>query len=356
MIEVDLNENPFDDLGDYDEETGEKLVLKVVKQDGKRPKKIKYYYGERRDEETPFQFQDALALPSTWHSMTNNSLNVSQESYLSPPPFPQYLAQDYNRIYGNHSSTPRVSMVPSHSRYHLKSISKRAKRTFDTDDFDYNYDEDSDKDEPSAQRRIDKEESSIRKDKKAVFSVPRRPPISNYTKWSKWSRCSAKCTTRRFKRCRVSNFCGNDVIREVAYCYTEGSFCHEWIGSQLHKMNQALDNEAAGASTYNVQNNKPGKGGRGGRSRKGHAANQNAINGNRMTNNRRSGSEGLETNGLEFDCGIPAIRDKRKNNVYNMLRIIGGKTARKGQWPWQVAILNRFKEAFCGGTLISPYW
>ena len=26
------------------------------------------------------------------------------------------------------------------------------------------------------------------------------------------------------------------------------------------------------------------------------------------------------------------------------------------QWPWQVAILNRYKEAFCGGTLISPNW
>lgn len=29
--------------------------------------------------------------------------------------------------------------------------------------------------------------------------------------------------------------------------------------------------------------------------------------------------------------------------MYNMLKIIGGKAARKGEWPWQVAIFNRYK-------------
>lgn len=44
-----------------------------------------------------------------------------------------------------------------------------------------------------------------------------------------------------------------------------------------------------------------------------------------------------------YRCGVPTIRNKPKHYLWGMLRIIGGKTARRGQWPWQVAILNRFK-------------
>lgn len=60
-----------------------------------------------------------------------------------------------------------------------------------------------------------------------------------------------------------------------------------------------------------------------------------------------------------YKCGLPTIRNKpagRNQQLWNMVRILGGKTARKGQWPWQVAIMNRFHEHFCGGTLVSPRW
>ncbi|KAK4328854.1 hypothetical protein Pmani_000745 [Petrolisthes manimaculis] len=58
------------------------------------------------------------------------------------------------------------------------------------------------------------------------------------------------------------------------------------------------------------------------------------------------GEEGQER---EETCGIKGSKASRH-------KIIGGREARKGEWPWQVAILNRFKETFCGGTLISPRW
>lgn len=193
----------------------------------------------------------------------------------------------------------------------------RSRRDFDPSHFDY-YDEPAEVDD------------TIRKaDKKAVFSVPRRPihsPASNYTKWSRWSKCSSKCTTRRTKRCRAKQFCGNDVVREVAYCYTEGSFCHEWIGNQLQSANALEAGRGLTAPTKPQSSRRSGQMAR-----------------------RRSFNDVNE-------CGIPLVRDKKKNNLWKMLKIIGGKSARKGQWPWQVAILNRFKEAFCGGTLISPYW
>jgi hypothetical protein len=38
------------------------------------------------------------------------------------------------------------------------------------------------------------------------------------------------------------------------------------------------------------------------------------------------------------------------------LRIIGGREADPGRWPWQIVILNKYREAFCGGTLIHPRW
>ena len=38
------------------------------------------------------------------------------------------------------------------------------------------------------------------------------------------------------------------------------------------------------------------------------------------------------------------------------LFISGGKPSRPGAWPWQVAIMNKHREVFCGGTLIAPGW
>lgn len=48
-------------------------------------------------------------------------------------------------------------------------------------------------------------------------------------------------------------------------------------------------------------------------------------------------------------CGRQLVNDMSSN-----LRIIGGREARPGAWPWQVMILNKYYEPFCGGTLIHP--
>lgn len=190
---------------------------------------------------------------------------------------------------------------------------------------------------------------------KAVFEMPRK--VDNpYSKWSRWSKCTAKCTTRRFKRCKIPSICSNDIIREVAYCYTEGSFCEEWIGNQLYQNNRPQQTPAIVATTT-----KPTKPARNqalsnyqpvGRGRSDFQDNSIAQ---QPAANRR-GFLQPEYMPQELTCGIPAVRGKPKKYLYNMLRIIGGKTSRKGQWPWQVAILNRFKEAFCGGTLVAPRW
>ncbi|KAH8301080.1 hypothetical protein KR018_000522 [Drosophila ironensis] len=165
-----------------------------------------------------------------------------------------------------------------------------------------------------------------------------------YSKWSRWTKCSPKCTTRRYKKCRIIDQCGREVLREIAYCYTEGSFCQQWLQTQFQKTPAFETRPASGAGTaasamrrmYTVQPER-----------------EKSINDLNYIMSGK-GYRGPEYTPLKLNCGI--VRSSGRRSMSNMLKIIGGRAARKGDWPWQVAILNRFKEAFCGGTLIAPRW
>ncbi|XP_055535038.1 uncharacterized protein LOC129724307 [Wyeomyia smithii] len=198
---------------------------------------------------------------------------------------------------------------------------------------------------------------------KAVFEMPRK--VDNpYSKWSRWSKCTAKCTTRRFKRCKVPAICGNDIIREVAYCYTEGSFCEEWIGNQLYQNNKGPPSTTTITTTTTTTTTPTPKTTKPSRNHLLSQHHQSARSRSDVQDNSiaqqsfgsRRGVLQSEYMPQEMACGLPMVRNKPKKYLYNMLRIIGGKASRRGQWPWQVAILNRFKEAFCGGTLVAPRW
>ncbi|XP_061392951.1 uncharacterized protein LOC133328397, partial [Musca vetustissima] len=158
-----------------------------------------------------------------------------------------------------------------------------------------------------------------------------------YSKWSRWTKCTPKCTTRRYKKCRVREQCGREVLREIAYCYTEGSFCQQWLQAQVQKI-PAYELRPSATRRRDISDDGPIS---------------NSIVSDFIMNGK--GYRGPEYTPMKLKCGIAPIRSN-KRNMYNMLKIIGGKAARKGEWPWQVAIFNRFKEAFCGGTLIAPQW
>jgi len=57
----------------------------------------------------------------------------------------------------------------------------------------------------------------------------------------------------------------------------------------------------------------------------------------------------------EKQCGIQHIESEQQTPPW-ALRIIGGREAARGRWSWQVAILNKYREVFCGGTLVAPGW
>lgn len=115
-----------------------------------------------------------------------------------------------------------------------------------------------------------------------------------YSDWSGWSPCSSDCRTRRQRLCKMPLVCGKAILHEDALCYIRGSPC-----------------EARFA---------PGE------------------------------SQGDHDGGKVGSCGVPRSPQRPA------LRIIGGQPAARGRWPWQVAILNRRREPFCGGTLVAPGW
>ena len=74
---------------------------------------------------------------------------------------------------------------------------------------------------------------------------------------------------------------------------------------------------------------------------------------------------------LALDCGMkfpmdPSKRKKqrkkgeeRKSSLQK--RIVGGKTSRPGEWPWQVLLIRKLgrrrnKIEFCGGAILSEHF
>ncbi|XP_076246579.1 vitamin K-dependent protein C [Calliopsis andreniformis] len=145
--------------------------------------------------------------------------------------------------------------------------------------------------------------------------------VGYYGKWSKWSPCTRLCTTQRHRWCKKPGICGRDVIRESAYCYVEGSFCQRWIRKKI-----------SGTREEDIEN---------------FVLDHIELSPNVVDSMI---SEKLSP---PWKCGVATTKDSR---LSYFTRIIGGRPANRGSWPWQVAVLNRYREAFCGGTLISPRW
>ena len=119
-------------------------------------------------------------------------------------------------------------------------------------------------------------------------------------------------------------------VTEEAYCYTTGSHCEAW-----YKAGKSLD--IGDESGFKLQ------------------ATDAAIN----SVQARTKQAGKKFQEYQEHCGR---RDAHRphlthaTDIAYALRIIGGTEAKPGRWPWQVVILNKYREAFCGGTLIHPRW
>ncbi|XP_015605863.1 plasminogen isoform X2 [Cephus cinctus] len=155
----------------------------------------------------------------------------------------------------------------------------------------------------------------------------RRQSARLYGKWSKWSPCTRSCTTQRHRLCRKPGVCRLGIIRESAYCYVEGSFCQRWIHRRI-RGSQEDDTDDSDLDKFEL--------------------NPEGVD----------GPAGSVATGLDLEaswkCGLASTGKSSRLSYFT--RIIGGRPTAPGSWPWQVAVLNRYREAFCGGTLVSPRW
>lgn len=125
-----------------------------------------------------------------------------------------------------------------------------------------------------------------------------------------------------FRRCKMKEICGNKIIRQRAYCFprTRGNFCERWISEQ---------NESLGLSPFQQKSTKEDY----------------TAYAEQRISKRLSDATKItpEYTAQSINCGFSLGKRKSSKSIYEMLKIIGGKTAKRGKWPWQVAVLNRFK-------------
>ncbi|XP_023211277.1 coagulation factor IX-like isoform X2 [Centruroides sculpturatus] len=142
-----------------------------------------------------------------------------------------------------------------------------------------------------------------------------------YSDWSSWSPCTRTCRTHRYKTCEMALVCGNSLIQEDALCYVKNSICEK---------------------LYNKKKRREEK-----RRRRRRRKNEQELYDSALEESKK---EDKYANVSKIGCGVA------ESNYGLSLKIIGGKNALKGKWPWQVIILDRYKTPYCGGTILSSEW
>ncbi|XP_045596680.1 transmembrane protease serine 6 [Procambarus clarkii] len=210
-----------------------------------------------------------------------------------------------------------------------------------------------------------------------------------YDEDAPWGRCARSCITRRSRDCKYRTLCGTKPLLEEAFCYVPGSSCedkvHEQLASEGYIITEEEEENVADDTEGDPHDLSDDSTREGKNVRSSYAdvsdsdydygwfdyqtGNTGDDSSNTVEGTHKDEDEGPqyeEDEGPQYEeeeeeehqlqeehkrCGRKSFKTRD-----DLQRIIGGRQARKGEWPWQVAILNRLKEAICGGTIIAPQW
>ncbi|XP_068212390.1 uncharacterized protein [Palaemon carinicauda] len=209
-----------------------------------------------------------------------------------------------------------------------------------------------------------------------------------------WGRCTRSCKISRHRECVYKSLCGTEPLVEEAFCYAPGSKCENEVNTFLKKegyiivdYNSDVDEEEDEDDVlvdpmyipdydfieeddsliypdaeeniygdyydYGWSDYLHGNTGDTDHSEPGDSYDYQYEEEEEEEEEKEEEEEDRpsEADEIPFEgCGKSKVRSSKR------LKILGGHIAAKGSWPWQVAVLNRFKETFCGGTLIAPQW
>ncbi|XP_052791110.1 LOW QUALITY PROTEIN: coagulation factor XI-like [Mya arenaria] len=151
-----------------------------------------------------------------------------------------------------------------------------------------------------------------------------------YGTWTKWTVCSRNCMKERYRKCKQPAMCGDSFIQEERQCRRATLTCRkQYVLRTFVTVNELskpkgdkLEEEIKKIVNVSGTPHLPGE-------------------------NRKNMKSSVLSN-LASTCGLRAMEGS--------YRIVQGHEARKHAWPWQISILEKTEEQFCGGTLIAPQW
>ncbi|XP_059142680.1 plasminogen-like [Physella acuta] len=165
-----------------------------------------------------------------------------------------------------------------------------------------------------------------------------------YSTWGEWDNCTISCRQRRQRTCIKKSICARSYIQEERRCQPTNMRCE-------HKFSLRPDpridsGDPTSKSSLHRQTVKLVTGAPSGVSSK---HKDKSYNGSK-NNDRKLSSLVEELEEAQSSCGI------RPKNSEKSYRVVGGKEVMRNSWPWQVAIMTKYLDQYCGGTLIAPRW
>lgn len=151
-----------------------------------------------------------------------------------------------------------------------------------------------------------------------------------------------------FRRCKYKDICGDKVLRQRAYCFprTPDNFCERWFTEQNQITQEVVPVKPRATYRHNRYLQQQQLRQRLQQQQQQQQVQQQQPHGlsNYVQPKKETTKRSPEYVAQNLNCGFPlGRRNGTRKSILSLLKIIGGRSARRSKWPWQVAVLNRHK-------------